>query len=272
VSAAPGSAGRLVVVGCGTVVPEGGTGGSSYFVEMDGGRVLLDCGPGAAQSLARHGLPWSELTDLVLTHFHSDHVGALPGLFFGLRHGVFPPREAGMDVWGPPGTGRLFETLAEALGDFLLDPGFPVEIHEIEPGGSSELASGLRLSTRATPHTDESQAVRLDGASAAVGYTGDTGPELALGAFLSGLDVLVAECSLTDEQVGDNHLSPSRVAALARDAQPELLLLTHIYPHVRDRHDVPALVAAAGWPGPAWPAREGLSVPLPVDPDGLRPG
>ncbi|HKK28726.1 MAG TPA: MBL fold metallo-hydrolase [Gemmatimonadota bacterium] len=271
-SAAPARGGRLVVVGCGTVVPEGGTGGSSYYVEVDGGRVLLDCGPGAAQSLARHGLPWSELTDLVVTHFHSDHVGALPGLFFGLRHGVRPPRETALDVWGPPGTRRLFETLAEALGDFLLDPGFPVEIHEIGPGRSAELRSGLRLSACATPHTDESQAVRLDGTSAAVGYTGDTGVEPRLGEFLSGLDVLVAECSLTDEEVGDNHLSPSRVAALARDARPELLLLTHIYPHVRERHDVGALVAAAGWSGPTRPAREGLSVPLPVDPGDLTPG
>ena len=83
---------------------------------------------------------------------------------------------------------------------------------------------------------------------------------------MRGVDLLVAECSLTDDEVGDNHLSPSRVAELAREAGPELLLLTHIYPHVREHHDVRALVAAAGWSGDVRLAHEGLRVRLPVAP------
>lgn len=265
------SVSRLVVVGSGTVVPEADRGCSCYYAELDGGRILLDCGPGAVQSLARFGLPWSELTDLVITHFHADHVGALPGLFFALRHGVFPPREVTLDVWGPPGTRRLFAGLAAALGDYLLDPGFPVRVQELEPGTGAELACGVQLSTRPTPHTGESQAVRLDGEDASLGYTGDTGRAPELGRFLEEVDVLLAECSLTDDEVGDNHMSPSRVAELAVASEPKLLLLTHIYPHVRDRHDVQALVAAAGWAGTTHLARDGLSVPLPVDPNAPSP-
>lgn len=249
---------RYVAVGTGTVMPEGDRGMSAHFLQVGARRVLMDCGPGTVQGLARHGLPWERLTDLCLTHFHPDHVGALPGLFFSLKHGGGPDRTGReLTVWGPPGTRELFERLAEALGDYLLDPGFPVAVREGRPGDEQRMGDGLRLRSRGTPHTDESRALRLDGGGIAVGYTGDTGPEAALEELFDGVDLLVAECSLLDEEVGDNHLSPSRVARLARGARPELLGLTHIYPHVREHHDVPALVRAAGWSGDVRTMRDG---------------
>lgn len=255
--------GRLVVVGSGTVIPEGDRGGSCHYVETGDVRALLDCGPGAVQSLARFDLPWSDLTHLALTHFHGDHVGALPGLFFALKHGQWPEtRDRPLDVLGPPGTRTLFRGLADALGDYMTDPGFPVEIRELGPGEEVDLGTSARLSTFATPHTDESHALRLEDDRSVLGYTGDTGPCPELGGFMEGADVLLAECALTDEEVGDNHLSPSSVAEIARRARPGLLLLTHVYPQVRRRHDVPALVAAAGWSGPTELARDGGVHPL----------
>lgn len=239
---------RVVVVGSGTVVPEGDRGGSSYFVHLGKVGVLLDCGPGAVQGLARLSLPWSELRHLVLSHFHADHLGALPGLLFGLKHGVLPPRtRRPLDVWGPPGTRATFERLEAALGEFVLDPGFPVEVHELEPDDEVRLDDHLRLRTHKTPHTDESQAVRLDGETGSVGYSGDSGPSATLGPFMEDTDVLICECSLPDPEVGDNHLSPRRVAPIAVAARPGVLLLTHIYPHFRAGHDVVGLVRQAGY-------------------------
>lgn len=249
---------RYVAVGTGTVVPEGDRGMSAHYLEVSSRRILMDCGPGTVQGLARHDLPWERLTDICLSHFHPDHVGALPGLFFSLKHGTGSERgERELTVRGPVGTRRLFERLASALGDFVLDPGFPVTIRESPPGHGEEVGDDLRLRAHSTPHTDESRALRLDGGGASVGYTGDTGPEPGLEEFFGEVDLLVAECSLTDREVGDNHLSPSRVARLARGARPELLGLTHIYPHVREKEDVRALVRAAGWTGDLRVARDG---------------
>lgn len=251
-----------MVVGSGTVVPEGDRGGSCFFFEGGGVRALLDCGPGAVQGLARHGVPWERLTHLVLTHFHGDHVGALPGLFFSLKHAIHPPREEELAVLGPPGTRALFRGLADALGEYMLEPGFPVRVEEAGPGRRRELPGGVKLSTRDTFHTEESRALRLDAPDGSVVYTGDTGPDPGLGDFARGVDLLVCECSLTDEEVGDNHLSPSGVAEIAGRAEPERLLLTHIYPHVRRAHDVKGLVAAAGWSGRTELARDGAEYPL----------
>ena len=248
---------RLTVVGSGTVVPEGDRGGSSSFLEGDGVRLLVDCGPGAVGSMARHGVPWERLTHLALTHFHGDHVGDLPGLFFALKHAVRPGREEPLTVLGPAGTRELFEGLSDVLGGYLLDPGFPVAVRELAPGGQEELGRGVTLAARKTPHTDESLAYRVDAASGALGWTGDTGPAPELGAFFEGVDLLLAECSLPEDEVGDNHLSPPGVAEIAAAARPGLLLLTHVYPHFRSAADVPALVRAAGFAGAVETARDG---------------
>jgi ribonuclease BN (tRNA processing enzyme) len=249
---------ELRVVGSGPVIPEAGKGGSCYFLEAGGRRLLLDCGPGAGRGLVEASCPWDELTDLVLTHFHADHVGGIPGFFFSLKHGTPPGwAERPLRVTGPPGTRRLFEAMASAFGDYVLAPGCPLEIRELAPREEIELRGTLLLRTHPTPHTDESQALRLELGTDSIGYTGDTGPSEALGPFFEGVDLLVAECSLLDEEVGDNHLSPTRVARLARAAGPELLLLTHIYPHVRSGSDLEALVRAAGYTGALELAREG---------------
>jgi len=259
---------ELIVVGCGTVVPEADRAASSYWVSSPGTesaahtRVLFDCGPGAVQALARLGLPWGEISDLAITHFHADHVGALPGLFFALKHGLARPRVRPLTVWGPAGTREFLEKLAGAYGDFVLDPGFPVLIEELAPGEPRNLSGGPSLEAHKTPHTEESVAWRPEGGAFSFGYTGDSGRSRELGSFMRGVSALVCECSLHDSQAPDNHLSPARVAELAAAARPRLIVLTHIYPHFRTGHDVARLVAEAGYAGAACIAREGLRVSL----------
>lgn len=261
-TATEAAGGELVVVGCGTVVPEGDRAASSYWVSMARARILFDCGPGAVQALARLGLPWGGITDLVLSHFHADHVGALPGLFFAFRHGLERRRARPLTIWGPAGTRRFLERLAAAYGDFVLEPGFPVRVEEIAPGEPRTLDGGPLLEAHKTPHTEESVAWRLDGRAGGFGYSGDTGPSSELGPFMRGVGALVCECSLDDPRATDNHLSPSRVAEVAAVARPRLLVLTHMYPDFRLGHDVARLVAEAGYLGDTRLAGEGLRVAL----------
>ncbi|MFW6078619.1 MAG: MBL fold metallo-hydrolase [Gemmatimonadota bacterium] len=259
---------QITIVGTGTAVPEPDRGGAAVYVESADARLLLDCGPSAVRSMASFDVPWSRLTHLALTHFHTDHIGDLPALFFALKHALADPRrDAPLTVLGPAGTARLFERLAAAFGDHLAEPGFPVRIRELDDGAAQPLADGVRLRARRTPHTDASLAYRIESAGSSFGYTGDTALDEGVAAFFEGVDVLLAECSLPDDAAIDTHLTPSRVAALAQIARPHLLVLTHIYPKL-PRSDAAARVRRAGWDGEIRVAVDGARIRLPVGPAG----
>lgn len=239
----------FVAIGTGTVAPEGARVCASYYVQSGDARLLLDCGPGAVHHMARFGFPWNRITHVVLSHFHTDHIGDLPLLLFALRYGQLEPRHEPLAIVGPIGTAELFRNLARAFGDYMIDPGFPLSFHEIEPGGSFALDPDRFVRAHAVAHKPESLGFRVETPEGALGYTGDTGPDATLGEFFRGVDLLVAECSLPDDLAPPVHLTPSTVAALARAARPRRLALTHLFP-ILDRARVADLVRDAGWEGP----------------------
>lgn len=250
---------RLTVVGSGTAAPEPDRVCSALFLEVADTRILLDCGPGAVHHMARFRLPWQRLDHLVVTHFHTDHIGDIPMLFFALRWGVAERRAEPLRVWGPVGLRDRLDRMTAAFGDHLADPGFPLERTELSPGPGPDLADGVSLASARTPHTPESLAYRIDGPDGTLGYTGDTGPGLGIAPFLAGVDLLVAECSVPDDQAMENHLTPSSLAALARAVAPDRLLVTHVYPDLA-RHDVVGLLAAHGWAGETVRATDGMQI------------
>lgn len=254
---------RVTVVGSGSAAPEPGRVCSGYFVEHGGTRILLDCGPGVVHHMARFGLPWPDLDHVALTHFHNDHLGDLPTLLFALRWGLERPRTAPLTIWAPAGIEERLRALAAGLGDHVRDPGFPLRVRRLVPGDDATLAPGLALRVAPTPHTAESLAFRLSDGAATLGYTGDTGPSEDVARFLSGCDLLIAECALPDETAIPTHLSPASLAAMARTAAPGRLVVTHVYPWL-DARDPVALVRDAGWEGEIARAVDGAVFDLPA--------
>ena len=252
---------RLTVAGSGTAAPEADRVCSGYFVDDGLTRVLLDCGPGVVHHLARFDLPWPDLDHVAVTHFHNDHLGDLPMLLFALRWGVERRRTAPLTLWGPVGLNERLGRLADAFGDHVIDPGFPLAVRELDPGAIAPLGPGLELRTARTPHTEESLAFRLAGPDGDLGYTGDTGPSEGVARFLAGCRLLIAECSLPEDASIPTHLSPTSLAAMARIAAPGRLLVTHVYPAL-DAMDPLRLLREAGWRGASARAVDGLALEL----------
>jgi ribonuclease BN (tRNA processing enzyme) len=248
---------RLTVIGCGTAAPDAERASAGFLIEDGSARILMDCGPGVVHGLARWHTAWTRITHLALTHFHNDHIGDVPALFFGWKYGTRPARTAPLDLVGPSGTRALMDALPDPLGAHIRDPGFEVRFRDITAVPVVTLENGV-LHAFPTQHTEESVAYRLDAGDTSIGYTGDTGPDESLGSFMGGVDLLIAECSIPDAEAFPAHMTPSSVAALAVAARPEVLLITHVYPQL-DRGTLPDLVAAAGWHGRTVIAHDGLT-------------
>jgi len=243
------------VLGSGTVAPSAGRTAPAHWVCAGGLRLLLDCGAGVLHRAAQFGVDWPNVTHVALTHFHPDHWGELPMLLFALKWGTLPPRSAPLHLLGPAGLSTRMTVLAGALGDWVLDSGYPLEIREIEPGAPVALGEGVTLEAHRTPHTGESLAYAVRRGSARLVYTGDTGQSEALAGWARDCDLLLAECSLPDGRGISIHLTPTEAGALARAAHAHRLVLTHFYPAIEGTD--PALVAARAFGGEVIAARDG---------------
>lgn len=224
----------LVTVGTGTVVPHPRRSSPAHWFAHGPVRLLMDCGPGTIHRLAQLGLPWNRLTHVALTHFHNDHVGEFPALLYAMKWGQEQHRDEPLVVYGPAGTLRLLRGLASGLGEWVVEPGFPLEVREIGPADSVRLADDLVLTTHRTPHTEESLALSLALTGSRLVYTSDTGPSDELADWARGCDLLLAECSLPDSRAIDMHLTPRQAGAMAARAKAKRLVLTHLYPPVEE--------------------------------------
>jgi ribonuclease BN (tRNA processing enzyme) len=243
----------LVTVGTGTVAPSATRSSPAHWVERDGLRLLLDCGPGTMHRLAQFGLAWDQVTHIALTHFHPDHFGDLPALLFALRHAT--TRVDPVVVLGPPGTVQLVRRLADGFGAWMLDPGYPIGVLDVQEGEPFPLGAEATLDVHRTPHTAESVAIAVQAPEGRIVYTGDTGPSDELGRWATATDLLLAECSLPDSHAISGHLTPASAGRLARIAAPRRLVLTHFYPQV-EQVDIRAAVARE-YPGPVTLAGDG---------------
>jgi ribonuclease BN (tRNA processing enzyme) len=246
---------ELVTVGTGTVAPSAARTAPCHLVRRGDLRILLDCGAGSLHRLAALGLPWSQITHVIISHFHPDHWGEVPMLVYALKYTTVPPRRDPLVVLGPPGVVRLLKTLAQGYGDWLLDPGFPIGFLDVQDREPFPLDADVSLETFPVPHTPESVAVSLTAPEGRLVYTGDTGPSTQLARWAGGCDLLLAECSLPDDQAMDIHLTPTRAGELAKEAQAGRLVLTHFYPPVETTD--PARGAAAAFGGPVVAAKDG---------------
>jgi ribonuclease BN (tRNA processing enzyme) len=243
----------LVTAGTGTVAPSATRAGPAHWVERGDVRLLMDCGAGTTHRLAQYDLPWEHVTHVGLTHFHPDHFGELPALLFALRHAT--KRVEPLVIVGPAGTVRLVRALAEGFGQWLLDPGYPIGILDLQAGEPFPLSSDVMLEVHPTPHTPESVAFGVTAPEGRLVYTGDTGPSQELAEWARGCELLLSECSLPDDKAVEGHLTPRTAAGLAVGAAAGRLVLTHLYPPT-DGRDVRAEVAAH-YQGPVAIAADG---------------
>lgn len=246
---------RLVTLGTGTVALSPQRACAGHIVEAPGVRLLLDCGSGVTHRLAELGIEWQAVTHVALTHFHIDHHGDLPTLIFALKYGMLPARSAPLEIIGPVGTRALLDRLAAAYGEWVVSPGFPLTIREIERTNAYDLG-GLTLTCHPVPHTPESVAYSIERGGRRIVYTGDTGPSAELAAWARGCDLLLCECSLPAEMAIPEHLTPEQCGELAAAAAPKHLALTHFYPpvewvdireRVEARYAGRVTLAADGW-------------------------
>jgi len=235
---------KLTIVGCSGSVPGPDSAASSYLVEHEGYRMLLDLGSGAFGALQRH-VERAEVDAVVLSHLHPDHCLDVAPMVVQRRHGLpaVPPR---IPLLGPAGThDRLALAYDPTSRDGLRDL---FDLAAVTPG-ERELGP-FRLRFERVDHPVPTHAVRVAAGGRALVYSADTGPCDALVSVAEGADLLLCEASFEEGPANPPglHLTGRQAGEHARRAGVGRLLVTHVPPWTDAGRALDAATAAFGGP------------------------
>ena len=199
------------------------------FLRDDSHGLLIDAGTGISRLLeAPHLIEGLDRLDLVLTHFHLDHVvglGYIPALGLLAPPTIYGPGEALYDT-------KTATILSRLLGHPLLasDAGVASEVREIGVGETSLGAFGLRTRVQLL-HSNPTLGLRINDD---IAYCTDTSYDVGSVALAEGCGLLVHEAWYTAKapQNTQTHASAAEAAQVAQAAGVHKLVLIHIDPRV----------------------------------------
>jgi ribonuclease Z len=218
---------------------------SSQLVRCGGSKMLVDCGANAARQLALSPSELTDLTAVVLTHWHPDHAAGLPTL---LRRTETRRRAESLPVYGPAPPRGVWRAIRAASRTRLL-----AHLHPIEPGDTIEVP-GFRFTAIATAHAVPSvgwEIVETGPPGRRVVLSGDTRPVPEIAKAARGADLLVHEATFItrdrEKAHTSGHSTALEAAELAAEARVGALALTHL-PDRYERGQIMREAAAAYTP------------------------
>ena len=115
---------HVAVVGSGSPLPDARRGNPCAAVIASGRIFVVDAGERASETMNRMQLAPSRIAAVLLTHFHSDHIGGLGTV--NLQRWVADAAQTPLRVLGPPGVERVVAGFNEA---YALDSGYRTAHH-----------------------------------------------------------------------------------------------------------------------------------------------
>jgi ribonuclease Z len=224
--------GRLTVLGSGYAIAEEGHENTHFLLEHGPHKVLIDCPVSPIVPLRKIGIDHDQVTDLLLTHFHPDHVAGVPGF---LVESWLLGRKHPLNIYGLSHTIDRLETMM-GLYDWKKWPNFyPVIFHRLPDQEMSLIIGESELKIYSSPvkHLIPTIGLRIEfiREGKVLAYSCDTEPCPQVVELANQADILIHEA--TGGSVG--HSSAAQAALTARQAGAKILYLIHYSPRPEDQ-------------------------------------
>lgn len=216
---------KLVILGSASAVPDVNHENTHLALIGRDRALLIDCVDNPIVRLERAGVPLDHLTDLILTHFHPDHVSGVPSLLMGMW---LLGRKKPLKIYGLDYTLNRVEGMMEAYEWQSWPHFFPVTFQRLPEQNMTPVVEQEEWHIFASPvnHMIPNIGLRIEFLhKGVIAYSGDTEPCPAVVQLAYGADILIHEASGNSS----GHSSPAQAGEIAQEAGVKNLILIH-YP------------------------------------------
>lgn len=240
---------KVTVIGEWGGFPKVNGASSGYFIQSQNFHLLIDCGSAVLSKLQQY-VDVEKLDAVLLSHYHHDHIADIGPL----QHARLVKRYMGVQQKTLPIYGHPFEE--EEFARLTHEPDtIGVAYH---PDETLQLGP-FTITFLQTDHPVPCFAMRIDDGTAKVVYTGDSAYKDEFKTFAKHADLFLCECNFYAGMDGRSagHMNSTEAATIAKEAQVDTLVLTHL-PHFGNVQDL-VKEAKAVFEGDVFLAKEGWS-------------
>jgi ribonuclease BN (tRNA processing enzyme) len=218
---------KLTIVGCAGTFPGPDAACSSYLLEQDGFRLLVDAGNGSTGALQR-SIGLLDIDAVAVSHMHGDHYLDLVTYTYARRY--HPDGSPGpLPVHGPSDIEtHIAGAFGRPVGNLLN------EVYEFHPvSGPGRISIGpFDIDLGRVNHPIETYGMRFTAGGRTLAYSADSAVSDELVKLARDADVFLCEASYLDGDPNppDIHLTGKEAAEHATRADVGRLLLTHLVP------------------------------------------
>ena len=186
---------KLIVLGTSNAVPDEQHDNTHLLLIGENNRVLVDCASNPVMRLRRIGIEPNSISDVIMTHFHPDHVSGVPLLLMDMW---LLGRKEMIKLYGLEHTVRNMETLLEAFEwERWLE--YPVEIRLLQNAKMSTVleSEDFKIFSYPVEHFVPTIGLRFEftNSGKVLAYTSDTAPTANVAWLAHGADVLLHEAA-----------------------------------------------------------------------------
>lgn len=223
------------VLGSGAALPTVARHCSGQVVNLNGFRIMLDCGENSQTQVRVYHQKLQALATILITHLHGDHFFGLPGLVSSMH---LCGRKDPIDIFAPAGIAGIMQSIFQVSGSHLE---FEIRYHELtHEQGSQLIFENNRCRIYAFPllHSVPTYGYLIEekprgqNPARSYAYCTDTGYTESFLPYIQGVNLLCLEstfsqafASVAAEKL---HCTAAQAATLAQKAGAHQLLLTHI--------------------------------------------
>jgi ribonuclease Z len=222
---------KLIILGSSNSIPTLQHDNTHMVVVGDEKVLLIDTATNPILRLSQAGVDLSRLTDLILTHFHPDHVSGVPML---LLDSCLLGRRLPLAIYSLADTIERIEKMMALFGWEEWPNFFPVKFTRLLNEEKAPVLQSPEFSVTASPvqHMVPNIGLRIDfhRSNQSLVYSSDTTPAPSMVRLAQGADVLIHEA--TGAEFG--HTSAAQAGEIASQAGVKKLVLIHYNPFEPD--------------------------------------